>query len=194
MAQRRRVYLAGPDVFLKDAAAVGEQKKRLCAAFGFEGLYPLDEPMSAKDQVPLDARIYRACVAMLRRADFAIVNLTPFRGPSADAGTVFELGMAVGLGKPVFGYTNDPADMLARILRSDDAVFDAASKVWRDREGLEIENFGNADNLMVDRALADAGAPLVRHAAPPGDRFRDLTGFEACLRLAAARFTRAPGA
>lgn len=188
----RRVYLAGPDVFLKDAVAIGEAKKRLCEAYGFEGLYPLDEPLPADDGAPLDARIYRACVAMLRRADLAIVHLTPFRGAGADVGTVFELGMAVGLGKPVFGYTNDPRDLLARVLGGG-ALFDPAAKIWRDRDGLEIENFGNADNLMVDRALADAGAPLVRHAAPAGGRFRDLAGFEACLRLAAARFAETPG-
>jgi nucleoside 2-deoxyribosyltransferase len=187
----RRVYLAGPDVFLKDAIAVGEAKKRLCAAYGFEGLYPLDGPLAAEDGAPLDARIYRACVAMLHRADFAIFHLTPFRGVGADVGTVFELGMAVALEKPVFGYTNDPRDLLARALAGGGALFDVAAGVWRDRDGLEVENFGNADNLMVDRALADAGAPLIRHAAQAGRRFRDLAGFEACLRLAAARFAAA---
>ena len=33
--------------------------------------------------------------------DSGICNLTPFRGAGADAGTVFELGMLVGLGKKV---------------------------------------------------------------------------------------------
>jgi nucleoside 2-deoxyribosyltransferase len=188
MRPRPSAYLAGPDVFLRDAAALGERKKRLCAAYGIEGLFPLDETLD-DDGAPLDARIYRACVAMLRRADMVIAHLTPFRGPGADAGTVFELGMAVGLGKPVFGYTNDGADLLQRVLRGGGAQFDPTATAWRDADGLEIENFGNADNLMIDQALAQSGAPLVRHAAAPDNRFHDLAGFEACLRLAAARFT-----
>ena len=39
---RPRVYLAGPEVFLPDAIAVGAEKCRLCAEYGFEGLFPLD--------------------------------------------------------------------------------------------------------------------------------------------------------
>ena len=42
-------------------------------------------------------------------ADAIIANLTPFRGPSADAGTVYELGYMAGRGKLCLGYCNDPA-------------------------------------------------------------------------------------
>src|SRR5258708_1028231 len=37
-------YLAGPEVFLPDAAEIGRRKKELCRRHGFEGLYPLDAP------------------------------------------------------------------------------------------------------------------------------------------------------
>jgi nucleoside 2-deoxyribosyltransferase len=36
------LYLAGPDIFMPDAKAIGDRKKALCARHGFEGLYPLD--------------------------------------------------------------------------------------------------------------------------------------------------------
>ena len=36
-------------------------------------------------------------------ADAIIANLTPFRGPSADAGTVYELGYMAGRGKFCLG-------------------------------------------------------------------------------------------
>jgi nucleoside 2-deoxyribosyltransferase len=189
MAAPLTVYLAGPDVFLPDAIALGERKKQLCARYGFEGLYPLDDTVSAAPGAgPPDRLIYRACVALLRRADFGIVNLTPFRGPSADAGTVYELGMLIGLGKTVFGYTNVTADLLERVQRSDSVTRDTAEPAWRDSDGMLVEDFGNADNLMIDAALAEQGHEIVRIAAPPADRFRDLTGFEACLQRAADHF------
>jgi len=53
--------------------------------------------------------------APYRSRDFGVLNLTPFRGTSADVGTVFELGFLTGLGKSVFAYTNDIADLLYRL-------------------------------------------------------------------------------
>ena len=51
-----------------------------------------------------------------------------------------------------------------------------------------VENFGNADNLMIDCALVETGGhPMVRHKADPREVFRDLTGFEECLRRAGGR-------
>lgn len=183
-----KIYLAGPDAFLTDAVAIGRRKKELCAAYGFEGLFPFDNEITASEAgVPIDRLIYRANAGIIRRADLGICNLTPFRGPSADAGTVFELGMLVGLGKQVFGYTNDPDDYLDRTKRDPAVKRDAAAKTWRDANGMSIEDFGNADNLMIDNALIEQGGhPMVRHRAPPQNRFSDLTGFETCLRLAAA--------
>ena len=183
-----KIYLAGPEVFLPDAVAIGRRKKELCARHGLEGLFPFDnevDPSAARE--PVDRLIYRANEAMIRRADLGICNLTPFRGPNADAGTVFELGLLVGLGKPVFGYSNVTEDFLQRSRRADPAAtFDAADNTWRDSNRMTIENFGNADNLMIDNALIDHGGhPMVRHRAPPDHLFDDLTGFEMCLRLIA---------
>jgi len=179
---RPRVYLAGPEVFLPDAAEIGRRKRVLCEAYGLIGLFPLDNDIAAAGaEVQVDRAIFRLNVAMMRRADAGIFNLSPFRGPGADAGTVFELGLMQGFGKPVFGYTNAADTLLARTpgVRRD------AKGVWRDRDGLMVEDFGNADNLMLDACLADSGAPMVRAATTCA--LADLTGFEPCLRLAAAR-------
>jgi len=181
-----KIYLAGPEVFLPDAVAIGRRKKELCARYGVEGLFPFDnevDPHAARE--PVDRLIYRANEAMIRRADLGICNLTPFRGPNADAGTVFELGLLVGLGKRVFGYTNVADDFLDRCRHADPgATFETASNTWRDSNQMTIENFGNADNLMIDNALFDHGShSMVRHRAPPNHLFDDLTGFETCLLL-----------
>jgi nucleoside 2-deoxyribosyltransferase len=181
----RKIYLAGPDVFLPDAIAIGQRKKELCAHYGFEGLFPFDNEIDP-NVADADRLIYRANEQMIRRADLGIFNLTPFRGPSADVGTVFELGAMVGLGKPVFGYTNIAENYLDRYKGTYTTRQEGEGKdaKWYDGNDMFIENYGNADNLMIGNALADHGGPLIRHRAAPERLFEDLTGFEACLRLA----------
>ena len=90
-----KIYLAGPDVFLPDAVEIGRRKVEICARHGLTGLYPLD---NAIDLAAADAslRIFRGNEAMMNEADAIIANLTPFRGPGADAGTVYELGYMAG--------------------------------------------------------------------------------------------------
>jgi hypothetical protein len=52
---------------------------------------------------------------------------------------------------------------------------------------MTVESYGNADNLMIEWALIERGGhPVVRHRAGHEQRFRDLSAFEDCLRLAAA--------
>jgi len=177
-SDRPAIYLAGPDVFLPGAAETGARKQSLCARYGFAGLFPFD------NQVPpgpgQDRAIYAANLRMMRSAAAGIFNLTPFRGPSADPGTVFELGLMAGLGKPVFGYTNDARDLCARV----PGATRGADGLWHDPSGYTVEDFGNADNLMIDACLAAASPGIVRLDAD--GRLDWMEGFEACLRLAAS--------
>ncbi len=104
----KRVYLAGPEVFLPNAKEIGEHKKALCKKYDFEGVFPLDNEVDAKDKTPRDIGF---CISalneeLIRSCDFVIANITPFRGPSADVGTAYEMGFAHALGKVVFAYTN----------------------------------------------------------------------------------------
>jgi nucleoside 2-deoxyribosyltransferase len=189
MTMRPKLYLAGPEVFLAEAREIGRRKTDRCADYGFEGLYPFDADVIAAGGEAPDRQIYRANVAMLHAADAGIFNLTPFRGPSADAGTLFELGLMSGLGKPCFAYTNDPRTLLERMQQSDDGLRDAATGLWADRLGRTIENFGNSDNLMIDVALAEQGADFF--IRPAGDAILpldDLSGFSECLTRACRYF------
>lgn len=179
-----KVYLAGPDVFLPDAIEVGRRKVELCARHGLTGLYPLDNTVELTSATA-SLEIFRGNQAMMDAADAIIANLTPFRGPGADAGTVYELGYMVGRGKPCFGYCNDPAIYADRVRRLTEVRTDNG---WlMDSEGLTIEDFGLPDNLMMIHALELHGAPLVTPRERPADIWHDLAAFEACVKLAAER-------
>lgn len=182
------VYLAGPDVFLPDAFEIGRRKIELCTRQGLTGLYPLE---NAIDTAAPDAslRIFRGNETMMIAADAIIANLTPFRGPGADAGTVYELGYMAGRGKLCLGYSNDPSSCADRVRE----FTDVSSRDGRlvDALGLTVEDFGLADNLMMIHALDLHGCALVTPRRPPADIWRDLGAFEACVRMAAERLAAA---
>jgi len=183
-----KIYLAGPDVFLPDAIEIGRRKAAICADHGVTGLYPLDNTV---DLAAGDASlsIFKGNEAMMDAADAIIANLTPFRGPSADAGTVYELGYAAGRGKFCLAYSNDPTPYRDRVARLCDVTVSADGRLV-DPEGLTVEDFGWPDNLMMIHALDLHGCPLVTPRQAPADIWRDLTSFEACVRLAAMRASR----
>jgi nucleoside 2-deoxyribosyltransferase len=178
------VYLAGPDVFLPDALDIGRRKVELCTRHGLIGLYPLD---NAIDRAAKDASlaIFRGNENMMIEADAIIANLTPFRGPGADAGTVYELGYMAGRGKLCLGYSNDPSSYADRVREFTDVNSHDARLI--DALGLTVEDFGLSDNLMMIHALDLHGCALVTPRQAPADIWRDLTAFESCVRMAAER-------
>jgi nucleoside 2-deoxyribosyltransferase len=183
-----KIYLAGPDVFLPDAVEFGRRKVELCARHGLAGLYPLDNVIDLA-AAGASLQIYRGNEAMMNEADAIIANLTPFRGPGADAGTVYELGYMAGRGKPCFGYSNDPSFYAERVARFTELKTEGRLV---DAQGLTVENFGLADNLMMIHALDLYGCALVVPRQAPDDVWHDLASFEACVRLAAQRLTATP--
>ena len=178
-----KIYLAGPDVFLPDAVEIGKRKAAICARHGVSGHYPLDNVVDLSAP-GASLTIFKGNEAMMDAADAIIANLTPFRGPSADAGTVYELGYMAGRGKLLLGYSNDPIAYADRVGRFD-KVTKSASGHLTDSAGLTVENFGWPDNLMMIHALDLHGCPLVTPKQAPGDIWHDLAAFEACVALAA---------
>jgi nucleoside 2-deoxyribosyltransferase len=173
-----RLYLAGPEVFLPDADEIAAAKVAVCAAHGIEGQDPnaAVAPLLARPDLiagALGLEMFAALVAQIDRCDGVIANLTPFRGPSADVGTVWEVGYAIGRGLPVFAYTNTTAHYAERVVE----------------DGLHIEAFDFADNLMLEGAIASHGALIrVDGGDDPVQRLRHLEGFERCARAAAHHF------
>lgn len=124
----KKIYLAGPQVFLSDAKAVGEKLKVMCKEFGFLGLYPLDNECDS----PQD--IYRGNTELIKSCDYVIADVNAFRGFEPDSGTAFEIGYAIALGKTVVVYTNETRPMIEWV---------------KDNNGYSVEDFGYPLNLMI---------------------------------------------
>ena len=141
MKKNPKVYLAGPDIFLPNPIDHGEKLKQICIKYGLVGLYPLDNQIDLEkfERGPEKAiEIYKADIELIDLSDCLVANLTPFRGPSADPGTCFELGYAVAQGKPVAIYSNDKREYKQKI-----------NDMSLSEDGWEIENMGLPDNLML---------------------------------------------
>lgn len=137
-----RIYLAGPDVFAPDQVNHGQSVKDTVRAFGYLPLYPLDNEIQSSDNLAKD--IFEANRTCIQSCDLVLANLNPFRGSEPDSGTVWEIGYAYALGKPVIGYMNDFSPMTERIGGSVDLLYD--------HDGWHVENFGWPLNLMIMNA------------------------------------------
>lgn len=179
-----KLYLAGPDVFLPQAGVQAEAKLRLCAAAGLRGISPFNPVLGTNRPADeLWRAIYEDDLRMMRESDAILANLTPFRGASADAGTLVELGWFLGQGKPVFGYSNSATPFAARSRAQ-------AGLAGEPLPGLAIEDFGRADNLMIEGSLT---LPLT---LPPDGIYRafdSLEIFRLCLEAVAGWFTGSAG-
>ncbi len=147
--QKKKIYLAGFDVFYPDALEVLGKKKELCEAYGFSGLAPLDNEVDfsqPKEKIRKD--IYAANIALINESDILCVNLNAFRHGEPDSGTVFEIGYGVGLGKEVYVYLDSNESMLEKT-RKNDAGCVCKEGVWYDGNGLVIEDFDGMFNLMI---------------------------------------------
>ena len=183
----QRVYLAGPEVFLRNAKEVGENKKALCRKYGFEGVFPLDNEIDTKGKTLREVGFCISAVneGLIRSCDFVIANITPFRGPSADVGTAYEMGFSHALGKKVFAYTNVAAPFTQRTLKAFNLEVNRGSDgKLRDANGMFVEENGLTDNLMLDGCIHASTNGLVVEEAPADQLFTYLGGFEKCLKAA----------
>jgi len=190
-SRRPRAYLAGPEVFLVDKAEVFAGKSALCERYGIEAAPPMDAT-AHKPDVRLSRQIYLRNVQLVEAADLIIANVSPFRGPSADVGTVFELGYGFANGLPVFGYSNDPRNFLERVEAFVGPSVSGQGGLKYGRDGYAIEDFDLADNLMIHEMLEGFGG-IFRPSGSEARKLSDLSQFERCLDHAAAFMARRAG-
>jgi nucleoside 2-deoxyribosyltransferase len=94
-----------------------------------------------------------------------------------------------GRGKLCLGYSNDPSTYADRVRHFTEVI--QAGNQMVDADGLTVEDFGLVDNLMMIHALDHYGSALVTPRQTLANIWRDLTAFEACVRMAAKRLTSA---
>jgi len=174
-----RVYLAGPDVFLPDPLKIAEAKKEICQNYGFEGVFPFDTSLDLTHLKPREAaiKIYDCNINLMNSCDLIIANMTPFRSPSLDAGTAFEMGYMTALGKPIFGYSNDSRLYPERVLNKTSETLD--------QDGLLIEQFEMIDNLMLEAAIINSGGEVISEAVEPQQYYTELRVFKKVVKIAA---------
>lgn len=168
------VYLAGPDVFARDAVALGERKKAFLASLGLVGHYPLDNEIALGDDPARAARqiadaneamILACCEAGGRAA--LLANMTPFRSPFMDGGTAFEVGFMSALARRfegrvmMAGYTDDLRPAEVRVAQD---LFGGQVETCEGRlmapDGMAIEAFGLVENLMMTSAIERCGGKI----------------------------------
>lgn len=143
---RKRIYLAGPDLFFLDSDARYVELKALCAQHGLEGVAPTDgQSFHLERSAACARRIRQHDLDTLRSCAAVLANVTPFNGLEPDSGMAYEMGFAAALGLPVAAYCLDGLDTRTRILRAGH-LLDAQG---RDDDGLLVEDFGLHANLML---------------------------------------------
>ena len=190
----KRVYLAGPEVFLANAREIGTCKRAVCERHGLVGVFPGDEEDACDPALPLaewGLAISRAMERVMRSCDAMIVNLTPFRGPSADVGSAYEMGFMRALGRPIFGYSNDPRSFLDRVAAfCSGGIRVRPTGEHEDPDGMAIEPFELHDNLMLAGGIVASGGCLVAEAVRHCERYTSLAAFERCVAQASSELLR----
>lgn len=195
-----KIYLAGPDVFLANCLDIDKEKKVICKKYALRGFVPSDNNVGRESghntAYDLAMNIAKANFELMKEADSCIANLTPFRGPSADVGTVGEIHYMYGLGKPVFGYSNDSRLYDQRVI--DDyykgEVVDKydnmlKSKALRGKnDDMLVENYDAFDNLMIPYTMENSGGRFFKAQSTCEDYYGDLSVFEKIARAAAEFF------
>jgi nucleoside 2-deoxyribosyltransferase len=171
-------YLAGPDVFYPNAKEIGEAKKAKLAVFGIKGHFPFDNELSAKafrDPHEASNAIGKANEQMMLtcfesgRLGIILVNMTPFRGPSMDVGTSFEVGFMSALAEfknniVIIGYSDDQRLFEDRVIDDFYGRQGIAEKndFLYGPDGMKIDAYGGAENLMITHAIEKTGGGFVK--------------------------------
>lgn len=176
-----KIYLAGPQVFLKEAFAHSARLKSICEKHGLEGVFPVDgeEFIMTLPKKEAAQAICTGNLKLIEDCDGVIACITPYRGIAADNGTAFEIGYAVAKEKIVCLYTTDERSLEERT-RTD--FYEG--RTYRDEDGAErgidddlmLETFELADNLMLPGSVYEQGGAVF--AVSESDQYQGIQAFE----------------
>ncbi|MBP9885429.1 MAG: nucleoside 2-deoxyribosyltransferase [Leptospiraceae bacterium] len=157
----KKIYIAGPEVFLPDSIRVLEKHKAICKKYGFEGLSPFDGEVTNESGLERARKIYLENCQLIRACDIVVVNCNSFRGALVDDGSSFEVGFAKALGKIIFGYIQ-ARKILPELVQTKVPTSPHSSGYRVDNDGYLLnEDFGNSINLMLEFSILESGGQLV---------------------------------
>ncbi len=177
MNQEVHVYLAGPDVFFSDVAAIRERKKAHLAALGLIGHFPFDNELEIEEGDEPQTIGHKIAAANERmmldcckddRIGVILINMTPVRGPFMDVGTAFEVGFMAALSylRPnvlLIGYSADERSAEARVIED---LFKGQAERKNGRlfapDGMAVESFGCRESIMVTQAIERTGGKIFK--------------------------------
>ena len=143
----KKIYIAGFDVFELNAVEIGKTYVKLCEAYGYIGLFPLDNEVDfSQDKKKIAMDIFLGNKKLIDEADIVIANLNPFRGKEADSGTIWECGYAAGQGKEVYAYIEDGGTYIDKFAADEKMLLD---NDYVDVNMRSIEDFDYPFNLMI---------------------------------------------
>lgn len=157
----KKIYLAGPEVFLPDSMRVLEKHKSICKKYGFEGLSPFDGEVTSEVGLERAKKIYLENCKLIRSCNLVVVNCNSFRGALVDDGSSFEIGYARALGKIIFGYIQSKRPLL-ELVQAKIPTSPHTSGYRVDNDGYLLnEDFGNSINLMLEFSILESGGRLI---------------------------------
>jgi nucleoside 2-deoxyribosyltransferase len=94
-------------------------------------------------------------------------------------------------GCPAFAFSNSTKSHFERVSRFyGDSLYLGDDGRYRGTDGMALENFDMADNLMLDGGIDSRGGTIITQEVEPDRLFLDFTAFEECLRVAAERLLK----
>lgn len=148
----KKIYIAGPDVFLKNSLQDLNEKKNYCNKNGFIGMIPFDANVDfTKSNENIRKDIYEANIKMIQECDIVIANMNNFRHNEQDAGTIFEIGYGVALGKKTYIYSLDTRTVIEKTIEVDKDYYIEES-LYYDKNDMLIEGFDAKFNIMINES------------------------------------------
>jgi nucleoside 2-deoxyribosyltransferase len=157
----KKIYFAGPEVFLPDSIRILDHHKLICKKYGFEGLSPFDGEVTTEIGLERARKIYLENCKLIRSCDIILINCNSFRGALVDDGSAFEIGFAKALGKLIFGFIQSKKTLPELVqLKIPTSLHNSGYRV--DNDGYLLnEDFGNSINLMLEFAILESGGKLI---------------------------------
>lgn len=124
--QKEVLYIAGPECFYENGNEQLNAMRRLAESKGCAVSLPNDRPLQL-DHADLRKNadtIFQNCADSMNASTAILCDLEFYRGPEADGGSIYEIGMAYARGIRCYGYTRDKRDMKWKYqgLRLEDGV------------------------------------------------------------------------